>query len=171
MTCNWCRYSVLLLGKLTSGSYFVHERGVRTGIMVLCLTCMSSLVAIIGGPITSRLGWRYMFIVHLPFAIAGALAVIFLVPETQFRHPNGARGFYARATDGPSKTNHNGEMKGEDIERIEIVDTASTTKKPYLQTLAPYSGTFTDESAIKLLVAPLVVLLNPAVFWVSPTGH
>lgn len=153
--------SVALLGDI----YFVHERGVRTGIMVLCLTCMSSLVAIIGGPITSRLGWRYMFIVHLPFAIAGALAVIFLVPETQFRHPNGARGFYARATDGPSKTNQNGEMKGEDIERIEIVDTASTTKKPYLQTLAPYSGTFTDESAIKLLVAPLVVLLNPAVFW------
>ncbi|KAH7026872.1 major facilitator superfamily domain-containing protein [Macrophomina phaseolina] len=153
--------SVAFLGDI----YFVHERGVRTGIMVLCLTCTSSLVAIIGGPITSRLGWRYMFIIHLPFAIAGALAVIFLVPETQFRHPSQHNHLYDQPKDRAAESNVNGEKNQADIERIESAQTANTTKKTYLQSLAPYSGNFTDESPIKLLVAPLVVLLNPAVFW------
>ncbi|GME23754.1 Major facilitator superfamily [Neofusicoccum parvum] len=131
--------SVALLGDI----YFVHERGVRTGIMVLCLTCMSSLVAIIGGPITSRLGWRYMFIVHLPFAIAGALA----------------------ADEVPTDDKQDVETRSRDVERTESGNTASLKKKSYLQSLSPYNGSFTDESAIKLLAAPLVVLMNPAVFW------
>lgn len=154
---------------LTVDSYFVHERGVRTGIMVLCLTCMASLVAIIGGPITSRLGWRYMFIVHLPFAIVGALIVFFLVPETQFRRRDRNGRLSTYSPDAYANTEKVQGKRSEDVKRIESVDVATIPKRSYLQNLAPYNGSFTDESPFKLVIAPLVVLLNPAVFWVSPS--
>ncbi|KAL1615290.1 hypothetical protein SLS54_009069, partial [Diplodia seriata] len=153
--------SVAMLGDM----YFVHERGVRTGIMVLCLTCMSSLVAIIGGPITSRLGWRYMFIVHLPFAIIGALAVFFLVPETQFRCRDREGRLPAHSPDAYTGSEQRPYKSEGNVERIESVSVATIPQKSYLQNLALYNGSFTDESPVKLAVAPLAVLLNPAVFW------
>ncbi|KAB2578001.1 putative MFS-type transporter [Lasiodiplodia theobromae] len=153
--------SVAMLGDI----YFVHERGVRTGIMVLCLTCMASLVAIIGGPITSRLGWRYMFIVHLPFAIVGALIVFFLVPETQFRRRDRNGRLPTYSPDAYANTEKVQDKRSEDVKRIESLDVATIPKRSYLQNLAPYNGSFTDESPFKLVIAPLVVLLNPAVFW------
>lgn len=108
-----------------------------------------------------------MFIVHLPFAIAGALAVIFLVPETQYHCPEGARRSYAQTADAPAAFKQNLETRTHYVERTESEITASTGKKSYFQSLAPYNGIFTDESPIKLLAAPFVILLNPAVFWVS----
>ncbi|OJD32196.1 major facilitator superfamily [Diplodia corticola] len=156
--------SVAMLGDM----YFVHERGVRTGIMVLCLTCMSSLVAIIGGPITARLGWRYMFIVHLPFAVAGALAVFFFVPETQFRRrdQDGRLPAHGPGPDAYADTEQRPDKREGNVKCLESVDVAAPRpEKSYLRSLALYNGSFTDESPIKLSIAPLVVLVNPAVFW------
>jgi MFS family permease len=41
--------------------YFVHERGVRLSIINMVFTSVTGLASIIGGPITSNLGWRWMF--------------------------------------------------------------------------------------------------------------
>ncbi|KAH7390193.1 serine/threonine kinase 16 [Cadophora sp. MPI-SDFR-AT-0126] len=94
-------YNVLLAGRIIQGFgstayeslsiavigdlFFVHQRSLRTGLTVLTLTCLVSLVAIIGGPITENLGWRYLFIIYLPFSVVGAVAAFFFLPETQYR--------------------------------------------------------------------------------------
>jgi MFS family permease len=70
-------YNQLLAGRIIQGAaiaayesvsftvvgdlYFVHERGVRLSIINLVFTSVTGLASIIGGPITTNLGWRWMF--------------------------------------------------------------------------------------------------------------
>ena len=53
--------------------YYVHERGVRLSIFNIIFTSVTTLASVIGGPITTDLGWRWMF--H-----------IFVSSPTKFRH-------------------------------------------------------------------------------------
>jgi MFS family permease len=70
-------YHGLLAGRIISGAgiaayesvsftavgdlYFVHERGVRLSAFNVIFTAVTGLAAVIGGPITSNIGWRWMF--------------------------------------------------------------------------------------------------------------
>jgi MFS family permease len=168
--------SVAVIGDL----YFVHERPVRTGAITLTLTCVSSLVSIIGGPITANLGWRYMFIIHLPFVVVGAIGIFFFLPETQFnrgaatqevgRSPTlvdefsvGSKVGQAEKVEDVGNTNTKVQPAESDAESPSLV----MRKKTYREELALYNGVYTDENIVKLLFTPLAVLLNPAVIWVS----
>ncbi|RDH27565.1 major facilitator superfamily domain-containing protein [Aspergillus welwitschiae] len=176
-------YNVLLAGRLVQGLgivafeslslgllgdlYFVHERGSRAGLLALSLTCMSAVVSIVSGPITENLGWRYMFIVHLPFEIAGAITVIFFLPETQFQRPT-----CEQRSPGSAQADT---AKQSDFSHDEIVQTVTrpgsleahhlSRRKRYVQTLAIVSGTYTNESVMKLLLAPFITLVIPSVTW------
>ena len=143
--------------------------------MVLTLTCMSSVVAIVGGPITNHYGWRYMFIIYLPFVCVGFLTVFFFVPETQFRRP-----FQAVASDAIRDLPTAAEIRGdkaaagstkEEHESGGELDASTTNSsqhvpKTFTQRLAVYTGTYTDEDLFRLFLAPFITLLNPAVVWV-----
>jgi MFS family permease len=41
--------------------YFVHERGVRLSVFNVIFTSVTTFASVIGGPITTNLGWRWMF--------------------------------------------------------------------------------------------------------------
>lgn len=173
--------SVAVIGDL----YFVHERPVRTGAITLTLTCIASLVSIIGGPITANLGWRYLFIIHLPFVVVGAIGIFFFLPETQYIRTSTAsvtqQQQAGQSSELPDESSVGSKIvQAEKIEDINSADTKTQApesnsgsssptmrKKRYVQELALFSGTYTDESIIKLLFTPLAVLLNPAVIWVS----
>lgn len=43
-------------------------------------------------------------------------------------------------------------------------------KRSFLRGLLPFHGTFTDEKFLVLAIAPLRLLLNPAVLWVGSSG-
>lgn len=168
--------SIAVIGDI----YFVHERPVRTGAITLTLTCVASLVSIIGGPITANLGWRYMFIIHLPFTIVGAIAIFFLLPETQFIRTSGGQ---KTGVSSASQEEHsigskvaqseqvedtvNADAKPQFTESNTVTTSQPIPKKSYMSSLALFSGTYTDENIFKLLFTPLAVLLNPAVIWVS----
>ncbi|KEF63628.1 uncharacterized protein A1O9_01606 [Exophiala aquamarina CBS 119918] len=174
--------SVAVIGDL----YFVHERPLRTGAITLTLTCIASLVSIIGGPITANLGWRYLFIIHLPFVVVGAIGIFFFLPETQFIRTSTAsttqQPQIGRSSALPDERSMG--VKLAQTEKIENINNADTKiepvesdtgsssptmrKKTYMQELALFSGKYTDESIVKLLFTPLAVLLNPAVIWVGP---
>ncbi|KAJ5971319.1 Major facilitator superfamily domain general substrate transporter [Penicillium vulpinum] len=179
-------YSTLLAGRLIQGFgttafeslslaaigdiYFVHERGIRTGVMVIALTCLSSVVNIIGGPITQNLGWRYMLIIHLPFVAAAWILTFFFIPETQFRRPIGVVEHIempTHITDSKEKTDEGSEVYQEENVDEQQTPNPSTNipKKTYLQTLAIFSGTYSDMNIWKLIAAPFVVLHNPGVIW------
>ncbi|KAJ5371831.1 Major facilitator superfamily domain general substrate transporter [Penicillium concentricum] len=179
-------YTTLLAGRIIQGFgttafeslslaaigdvYFVHERGIRTGVMAIALTCLSSMVNIIGGPITQTLGWRYMLIIQLPFVAAAWILTFFFIPETQFRRSVGNlehTEMPVQNTDSKEKTE-----EGSEVYQEENVDEQQTThpstsvaKRTYVQNLAIFSGTYTDTAAWKLIAAPFVVLHNPSVIW------
>src|SRR5271155_2653913 len=42
-------------------------------------------VAIIAGPITANLGWKYLFYICFPFIVTQLILLVFFAPETQYR--------------------------------------------------------------------------------------
>ncbi|KAF2710977.1 serine/threonine kinase 16 [Pleomassaria siparia CBS 279.74] len=173
-------YNVLLAGRMIQGlgttafeslsvaaigdMFFLHERGLRTALLVLTLACLSSFVAIVGGTTFEHLGAKTLFVMLLPFQIFGTLGVFFFLPESQYR----------RAADTPTISSL-GELreKGigntmtspEDTEYGHVVSTIS--KKTFLQDLKITSGTYNEENIFKLLGEIFLHLLNPAVIWVQ----
>lgn len=137
---------------------------------------MSSVVSIIGGPITEHLGWRYMFIILLPFTVAGALSIFFLVPETQFRRNYGDLGRIPELmSDLTAQGQQAGDVKDCDHESqkdgslqptISVASNSSAQRKSYMQSLAIYTGTYSDSNLFILFLQPFLTLFNPAVIWV-----
>lgn len=155
--------------------------------MILTLTCLVSVVAVADGPITEHLGWRYLFIIHLPFVVVGALAVFFLLPETQFKRPLGdmrslgdtmdqlaataesKKDVHVHHSENDEDCEKNEKDKSNDTELARAITTGSSAeqKKSYIQGLALYSGVYSETGFLKLLIAPIAAMLNPAVAWVS----
>ncbi|CAI7564331.1 unnamed protein product [Penicillium crustosum] len=75
-------------------------RSLRTGLLVMTWTCIISLVSILGGVIAEGLGWRYLFLIHLPFTVVGMLSVFFFLPETQWQ----ARRSHIASPEEPTQT-------------------------------------------------------------------
>lgn len=160
-TTAWESLSLSAVGDLL----YLHERGLRTAFMVATLTCTPSIVSIIAGAMTQACGWQSLFVASLPFNIVALLGTVFLLPETQFRRSPPTRGTVGEkrvemAPQGPEKP------------ELSVVETAGTTsesrtsKKTYLQTLAPLSGTYTEKGILHLLSEIFVHLANPAVIWI-----
>ncbi|QKX54974.1 uncharacterized protein TRUGW13939_02064 [Talaromyces rugulosus] len=173
------KYSALLAGRLIQGfgttafeslsiatigdMYFVHQRGIRTGAMVLTLTCLPGIVNIIAGPITHSLEWRYMLIIHLPFITLSWILTFLLVPETQFQRSQSSQQQIAMVRNAILS-----DPKAESTVHIE--DTNTVSKKTYWQGLVPTFNTYTDTSLLKLIAGPFITLHNPAVIWTLAMG-
>ncbi|KAJ5383809.1 hypothetical protein N7517_001720 [Penicillium concentricum] len=179
-------YGALLAGRIIQGfgsavfesltvavmgdMFFVHERSLRTGLLVMTWTCIISLVSILGGTIAEHLGWRYVFIIHLPLTVIGLVSVVFLLPETQWK---GTRPdifspeAMAQADEKEmTKTSHGHEENLTEQSEREFAE----TKKTYFQELALFSGTHTDANVLRLVFAPFAVIINPAVIWSIAVG-
>ncbi|CEJ60763.1 hypothetical protein PMG11_09325 [Penicillium brasilianum] len=145
--------------------YFVHERATRAGLVVLTLTCMSAFVSIVSGPITNNLGWKYMFIINLPFVLVGAIGVFFWLPETQFKS-----AIPEQPTVQEFSEAHIKEISLEHVEASETTERQPAyVMRPYVQSLALTSGVYPG-SFFKSLVAPFVTAVNPAVIWAILVG-
>ncbi|BCS26847.1 uncharacterized protein APUU_51558A [Aspergillus puulaauensis] len=182
-------YRVLLAGRIIQGVgssvfeslsmavigdlFFVHERSFRASLLVMTWTCIISLVSILGGLITEELGWRYVFLIHLPFTIVGVIATFLLLPETQYQSdPDDIAG-------APEETQVEDKGRNEishehdelpDRENGGVPSSSTEMKKTFVQELAIYSRTFSDTNLFKLVFAPFGVLLNPAVIWLTIVG-
>jgi hypothetical protein len=118
-----------------------------------------------------------MFIIHIPFVVAGALGIFFFLPETQFNRPLGDMGSLQETMDELATTAelkedaqvHHHETTDNALKKVDTTGSSTELKKTFIQELALFTGTYTETNVIKLLAAPLVSLLNPAVFWVSQT--
>lgn len=127
---------------------------------------MASTVSIISGVLTQNEGYPNLFVAELPFDVAGLMATVFLLPETQFIR-----------TSRPLPVDRQPPLDVASDEKIrtEMVETTTSTstsdavipRMPYLKSLAPWSGTtYTDKSVLRLLAGIFVHLINPAVFWI-----
>lgn len=160
-TTAWESLSLSAVGDLL----YLHERGLRTAFMVATLTCTPSIVSIIAGAMTQACGWQSLFVASLPFNIVALLGTVFLLPETQFRRSPPTRGTVREKRVEPAQP-------GTEKPELSVVETAGAapesrkSRKTYVQTLAPLSGTYTEKGVLHLLSEIFVHLANPAVIWI-----
>lgn len=144
----------------------------------LILGGVSNASSIITGAIVSYLGWHYLFHMLIAFVTFHIILLVLFVPETQYRRDH--RYETDELIQDDLKDLAEVEQRhGEKIEYassgngLEQVNTASTThtfmtpppKKTWAQELALFSGTYSDENLLQLLIAPFAVCLNLVVAW------
>lgn len=161
-----------LIFNVVADIFFVHERGTFTSIMSFVLAAVSNLTSVITGPIVTNLGWHYLF--HILNACLGfQLILLFLfVPETAYeRHNEAAQHEIER--DIPFELGEGDDLEKKTSPAIQVEDTVAKPndasippKKTFLQQLAVFSGTHSDENLLQLVAAPVLCFLNVAAFWV-----
>ena len=142
------------------------------------------------GKITASLGWEWSFYFIAIFSGVAFPLLFCLVPETAFNRPfylnidlddkefNGqprnststerstvpldsahesSEGFADKETNGVRRAASN----------MRHVDSMPPPKKPWIQTLRPFSGRYTSESFFKLFLRPFPLFLHPAVLWAA----
>lgn len=168
--------SVAAVGDL----FFLHERGLRTALLVLTLACLSSFVAVIAGTGFENLGAKSLFVMLLPIQVFGGLGIVFFFPETQFRRcTEEGVGVVVAARDGASvvtetETENEQSKKSDVVSRRSISSVSAATaptllatqKRTFVQDLRIMSGTYSEDSLWKLLAGVFMHLLNPAVAWI-----
>lgn len=140
--------------------FFVHERGLYSSLVSFTLTCVSNLSSVVAGKITNDLGWHYLF--HILNACVGLqlLLVFFFVPETCFiRDPVLTKVLHTQAQ------GEKNESSKTEIYNADDSNAQQVPKKTFWQKLAIFTGTYTDESLIRLIIAPFVSCLNIAALW------
>lgn len=156
--------------------FYLHDRGWRTALIVLTLACMASLVSIIAGVITENIGYKYLFIILLPFNVVGFFGVIFFLPESQFDRTASDISACLGDTKIETESHHqevsndtsHGERHKDRSERQSIQQYGP--KKTYVQSLAPFSSTYTNKNILLMMLEIFMHLLNPAVIWILLTS-
>jgi MFS family permease len=125
---------------------------------------------IVAGLISIRNGWRVIYWVATALIGTCTLFVIFTFPETVYLRDAAANS--AIAQDGITKLDL--ESKGPVTARIDDTSAFTTTtttnipeKRSYASSLRIFSGTYTQESLLKLFVRPTVFLVLPQILWAT----
>jgi MFS family permease len=126
---------------------------------------------VIAGLVTITLDWRYIYWVAVALIGACTLLVIFAFPETEFNRAATLAGGGAAfdpdiVAESPLK-----EGQDPDIVQAELAHgrpaVPPAKRLSYLQSLRLYSGVYTQESYLKILIRPVVMLVLPPVLWAT----
>jgi len=137
--------------------YFVHQRGLRISFINFVLNSASSLASIICGQVFADLGWLWLFHLFQIFLVIQFVAMFLLCPETTY------------IRDRRYDTDNAKEEKLEELAKMEVqqreVGVSSGNipqKKTFVQSLAVWTGVYSQDSIFKFLLGPFITLLNPA---------
>jgi MFS family permease len=154
--------------------FFVHQRGLFMTLIQFILAAASNFSAIIVGPIATNLGWRYLFHILVPFTALEVILLFFFVPETSYNRDH-RYGIDELSRDNLKdlaaiERRHAGLAEKGSDEMIKIETTTSTppgmrTKKTFKQELAIFTGTYSNENLLQLVIAPFAICSNLAVLW------
>ncbi|EUC42180.1 hypothetical protein COCMIDRAFT_39725 [Bipolaris oryzae ATCC 44560] len=158
--------------------FFVHQRGAFMTFIQFILGAASNFSAIIIGPIATNLGWRYLFHILVPFVATEVILLYFFVPETNYNRDhrydidelsNENLAELAAIEVEKQKRSNGSEKEGnDDFEKVGTNTTSRSAippKKTYLQSLAIFTGTYSDDNLLQLVIAPFAVCTNIAVLW------
>jgi MFS family permease len=163
--------------------YFVHERGVYNSGMQFLLGGISNFSSVLTGPIAAHLGWKYLFHILVAFVGAQTILLFFFCPETSYiRAPqyNTDEHTQDEITDFTTgeKLHHNQIEKSTNAESsiatsdrnaeasIAPNERPIPAPKTFWQQTALFTGTYSDENLLQLIIAPFAVCTNLAVLWV-----
>lgn len=172
---------VAMIGDL----YFVHERGIYMGWIQFILGCSSNFSSVVCGAVTNHLGWKYLF--HFMVLCIGIQIILMFLfcPETTYIRDRrydideladenlanlaAVEARHERALD--LDPHGDGEKGGAGLEKVATVDTMSSSrrrtyrKKTFWQSTAVFTGTYSHDPWLKLLLAPFAVCTNLVVLW------
>lgn len=155
--------------------FYVHQRGVYVTLLQFILGATSNFSAIIVGPIATNLGWQYLFHILIAFTAIECVLLILFVPETAYNRDH-RYDIDELAEDhledlAAVEKRHAADAKAgsDDVVRVETSGSGSPAlrpKKTFVQELAFFNGTFSDDNLFQLFIAPFAVCTNLAVLWV-----
>ncbi|KAL2399165.1 hypothetical protein ABEF95_000664 [Exophiala dermatitidis] len=173
-----------LIFTLISDLFFVHERGVYASCINFILAGISNLTGVIAGPITSNLGWRWLYYLLVLFGGIQTICQYLFVPETSYNRDHRyeideikddnlqdlAALEYQEKLNSEKSAGTATATHAEDgnVSRISSREVAPPVyrKKTFVQELAIFSGTYSNENFLALIIAPFAVVLNLAVSWI-----
>jgi MFS family permease len=142
--------------------YFVHQRGLRISVINFVLNSASSLASIICGQVFQSLGWLWLFHLYQIFLVIQFLLMFFFCPETTYIRDS------RYDIDTSKKETLEDLVAYEKQHHQNVAEVGSEQsnghgkKKTFVQELAVYTGTYSDDSIFKFLIGPFLTLLNPA---------
>ena len=155
--------------------FFVHQRGGFMTLIQFILGAASNFSAIIVGPIATNLGWRYLFHMLIPFTALEVILLFFFVPETNYNRDHRydidelSNDNLADLAAVEKRHAGNDEKAGSDdmvqIETATSSPPAMRPKKTFVQELAIFTGTYSNDNLLQLVIAPFAVCTNLAVLW------
>jgi len=160
-------YESLLL-VVIADLYFVHERGFFTSIVTFLLAAVSNLASVVCGPITSNLGWKYLFHIFIALSAAQTICQIFFVPETTYARDHRYDIDELASDNFEELAAHEHRHDKTLVEQVESAETTRTAKekKTFWQNMKLFDGTYSDENMVALLIAPFAVCMNLAVAYI-----
>ncbi|KAH8807382.1 serine/threonine kinase 16 [Xylogone sp. PMI_703] len=165
---------------LISDLFFVHERGLYASCINFILAGISNLTAVVAGPIANNLGWRYLY--HFLILFGGIQTVLqfLFVPETSYNRDRryeidenvndnlkdlAALEYQEKMNTGkPASTISHEENVA--VSHVSPNEPKMYKRKTFIQELAIFTGTYSNENMCQLLIAPVAVVTNIAVTWV-----
>jgi MFS family permease len=158
--------------------YFVHQRGGFMTLIQFILGAASNFSAIIVGPIATNLGWRYLFHILIPFVALEVVLLFFFVPETNYNRDHRYDidelstenlAELAAIAEGKQHRDVSSEKGGSDnLEKLGTNNSSRSAipkRKTYVQQLAIFTGTYSNDNLLQLVIAPFAVCTNLAVLW------
>ena len=191
-TAVWCgfakTYSVELAGRILMGLFagagevlapltivdifFLHERGAVMACYTAALSCGVSGGIAIAGLISIAHSWRYIYYVAVALIGALTLLVFFTFPETTWnRSSEVLRGNTSRAFHAESELELVVSIgKGPEMTTKISSNTSSSNpprKMAYKSALRVFTGVYTRESLLSILIRPMVLITLPPVLWAT----
>ncbi|KAH8688412.1 major facilitator superfamily domain-containing protein [Ilyonectria robusta] len=150
-----------------SDIFFLHERGT---IMALYTASLSAGVGggiVIAGLITIHLHWRYIYYISTALIGACTILIFFTLPETQYRRAAANAAAEARSDklSAPAKNEDDAEVAYSEVASQQEADIPK--RRTWVQELRIFTGTYTNESVLKLIIRPVVLLALPPVLWAT----
>ncbi|KAH8928677.1 MFS general substrate transporter [Atractiella rhizophila] len=160
--------------------FFVHQRGMRAALWGLSLLGGINIAPLINGYVISDLGWRYCFLIILPFYILSFFGFLFFGPETAYNRAKALEIDQGHSASEAIKyeEKENLEKETEQIEELDsknpsasALEASSGTMhghlppKTFIEELKPWSGYSNETSLLACFLRPFPLFFSPVVLW------
>lgn len=141
------------------------------------LGAASNFSAIIVGPIATNLGWKYLFHILIPFTALEVILIFFFVPETNYNRDhrydidelsNDNLADLAATERRHARLGSTEKEGSEDVVKLETTTSKTPAMRPrktFVQQMAIFTGTYSNDNLLQLVIAPFAVCTNLAVLW------
>jgi hypothetical protein len=132
---------------------------------------------LIAGPLTDHLGWQWLFHMLQIFLVTLLILVFFLCPETTYLRErqyniDQTRDDHLQDLAETEKTARIAQQMptNNNVSDTENASRTYSKRKTYWRSLAVYTGIYSKDNLLKLVLAPFVTLLNIAALYTCVTS-